>query len=102
MIHHSCDRCRRMIDPDREVRYTVDIEVQAAVDSLPTCQDVVDNEALLELHELLESMDEVDEAVIESLEDRRLRFDLCASCYRRFIGDPLGMEKSSHLGFSHN
>ena len=29
MIHHSCDRCQRLIETDDEIRYVVRLEVQA-------------------------------------------------------------------------
>ena len=32
MIHFTCDRCKREIDPDLELRYVVRLEVQAMME----------------------------------------------------------------------
>ena len=34
MIHYSCDRCRRTIEPDEELRYSVNIKIEVALDTL--------------------------------------------------------------------
>jgi hypothetical protein len=30
------------------------------------------------------------------------QYDMCPSCYRKFAANPLGREKKTTLGFSHN
>ena len=35
VIHYSCDRCKRDIDGSTDLRYTVTIEIEAALDSIP-------------------------------------------------------------------
>ncbi len=31
MIHYSCDRCKRSIEPDEELRYSVSIKIEIAL-----------------------------------------------------------------------
>jgi hypothetical protein len=101
MIHYSCDRCKRLLDPTEDLRYVVKIEVQAALE--PACPEVEeDRDHLLEVHEILERLeDEESDAVSEEIYQRK-RFDLCPTCYRQFMKNPLGREQKKQLGFSKN
>ena len=47
MIHHSCDRCKRVIDPLEDLRYVVKLEVQAAMDPLDADELEDDRDYLL-------------------------------------------------------
>jgi len=102
MIHYSCDRCKRTIDTALETRHIVKIEVQAALDSPATEERDDDRDHLAEIHEMLESLDLDDEQAYEEHEYRKLSFDLCPDCYRKYIQDPLGSESPLHVDFSHN
>ena len=102
MIHYSCDRCKRMIDPAKEIRHTVRVEVQAVLDPLPGDELDDDRDELLEIDDLLQSMDLDDEDALLDEAPQQLRFDLCSACYRKFIQDPLGAESALSVGFSSN
>ena len=102
MIHYSCDRCKRTIDPAREIRYVVRVDAQAVLDPLPSDELDDDRDQLLEIDELLESLDLDDEDSLLDEAPQQLRFDLCSDCYRRFIQDPLGVESAMSVGFSSN
>ena len=55
MIHHTCDRCRRVIDPEREARYEIRIEAQAIVEPRAEVQEPDDDrDYLQEIHQILE------------------------------------------------
>ena len=99
MIHHSCDRCHKMIDNEVEMRYVVWIEVQAAID--PASEDE-DDDNLLDLDEILERLDEADSDQVDQDIYRRQRFDLCADCHRQFTRNPLGREAKMSVQFSKN
>lgn len=102
MIHYSCDRCRRTIDPEIEVRYAIRIEIQASVDS-PNADVDDDGDHLLELQEILERLE--DSQCVDISDDiyQRRKYDLCPSCYREYIKNPLAMEPSiQKVGFSDN
>jgi hypothetical protein len=101
MIHFSCDRCKRRIDPNRETRHVVTIEIDSVLDATDSVQRDDDRDYLLEIHEQLEAIDLDDEFADP---DRPLRrtYDLCPKCYQHFIRDPLAAEPSRHFGFSRN
>ena len=101
MIHYSCDRCKRAIDPAHELRYVVRLEIEAAIEQLSgDIEDDVDR--LQELEEILESSDDDGSASLGDELFQRKRFDLCVRCYRHFCKNPLGIEKSTPFGFSQN
>lgn len=99
MIHFSCDRCKREIDSESELRYVVRLEVQAMMEPCEVEVMNDDRDHLLEVEEILERLD--DDNLGEDIYQRR-RFDLCPSCYRKFVQNPLGREVSAKLNFSKN
>jgi hypothetical protein len=103
MIHYSCDRCGRPIDPQEELRYVVRIEVEAVME--PLDGDVIDDDDrdhLMELHEILERADDAQNPLIGDGVYQRSRFDLCPACHRKFMQNPVGREASKQLDFSQN
>jgi hypothetical protein len=100
MIRYICDLCRREIDPAREVCYHVQIQVSAAFE--PVTEDEPDDrDHLEEIHDLLESLNQMGEEAYESAHET-LHFDLCPQCRRRFLRNPLGRDAGKLLGFSKN
>ncbi len=101
MIHYSCDRCKRVLDPE-DARYLVRVEVTAPLEPLEIEDHEDDRDHLSEIHEILERLDpEEIEALSEDV-GRMLRFDLCRECYRKFIQYPVGREPAEQFGFSEN
>jgi hypothetical protein len=100
MVHHSCDLCKRLIDPEDDLRYVVKIEVYAALDPVDVAADD-DRDNLLEMHEILERMDDTESDAVGDDVYQTLRFDLCRDCRRRFLRNPLGRE-SKKFNFSTN
>ena len=101
MIHYSCDRCKREIDSDSDLRYIVRIEIEAAMDQM--AGEVVDDHDHLEvLEDLLESSDDYCESSLSDECYQRKRFDLCGECYRQYMKNPIGKETSLPFGFSNN
>lgn len=102
MIHYTCDRCKREIDTAEETRYVVHLEVHPAVD-LPESAggngDDVDH--LMELHELLERVDDEDVDGDDQVTHSQ-RFDLCSACHHKYLKNPLGRDATLLLGFSQN
>jgi hypothetical protein len=102
MIHYTCDRCRRTIDPRSEIRYTVSIEV--AVACAEPCRDLPseedDVEGLDELDAIVAGLDEGGDA--DNLELTARMYDLCSCCHARFVADPLGAGSAAGVGFSDN
>ena len=102
MIHYTCDRCKRLIDAEHDLRYTLRMEIQAAVDPVDPDESDDDRDHLLEVQEILERMedDQSDEIGLDIYE--RSRYDLCSECYQDFVKNPLGQKESLPLGFSNN
>ena len=102
MIHHSCDRCQRLIGAD-ELRFIVRIEMQAAVEP-PADSSVTHSQSQLhELHEILESLgpQDFEELGLQALSLRQ--FDLCRECHADYLMDPIGKDsRSLSVGFSQN
>jgi hypothetical protein len=102
MIHYSCDRCKRIIDPEEDLRYVVRLEVHAAMDPLEVDEFEDDRDHLTEVQEILERLDDCDSDAISDELYQRNRYDLCPECYRQFIKNPIGCETRAQLGFSQN
>lgn len=101
MIHYSCDRCKRILDSQRDQRYVVRIEVQAVLEP-PTIEALEDDrDHLVELEDMLSAVDLSDFDPDQDLFQQR-RFDLCQDCYRKYLQNPLGAEPVAHWGTSDN
>jgi hypothetical protein len=101
MIHYTCDRCKRQIDPTDQTRYVVHIDIQSAAEG-PMIEAEDDIDQLTELHQILEGLgsDELDCDCPGS--SHRGRYDLCPECHRQFLKNPLGRDAMLALGFSNN
>ena len=101
MIHYSCDRCKRSIEPDEELRYSVNIKIEVALDSAEIEADD-DRDHLIELHEILERLDDSEREEISQTAYQLRRFDLCSDCHREYVSNPLAVDAAAKLGFSEN
>ena len=101
VIHYSCDRCKREIDSNSDLRYTVTIEIEAALDG-PDHEMVDAPDHLDEIQELLDSTDQICSSVFDDDVYQRKQFDLCKDCFRSYIKNPLARESSAPMGFSKN
>ncbi len=102
MIHYSCDRCKRSIDPCEEIRYVVRVEVRAAMDFGEATDDDADRDDLMEIHELLERSEDLASPLVDHDVYHQRRFDLCPDCYRKFSKNPVGAEQKVAFNFSEN
>jgi hypothetical protein len=102
MIHFTCDRCRRVIDAEQEVRYVVQMEMEAVMDPIHADEPADDRDHLLEIEEILNRNDAIDCEPLLSESYHKRRYDLCPHCYRKFLANPLARERKPVLGFSHN
>ena len=103
MIHFTCDRCKRVIDPEHELRYVVRMEIEVVMDPIHEDEPADDRDHLLEIDEILGRVDESDDGSIGEDIYQKRQYDLCPQCYRKFAASPLGRDKQvASLGFSHN
>lgn len=101
MIHYTCDCCKQSIDPETSLRYIVRLEVYASLD--PSEEDVNDDrDHLLEIHDILERLDDVEGDQVGDEVYHHVRYDLCSECRQRFVENPLGRATAHHLDFSQN
>jgi hypothetical protein len=100
MIHFTCDSCKREIDPERELRYVVRVEVYAALDPLEDEEDERDH--LQEIQDILERIDDAEDEQISDDVYQQKRYDLCSECRNRYVKNPLGRLVVHELGFSQN
>jgi len=101
MIRFSCDICKRDIDPEKDLRYVVKIEIYAAFDPMAIEED--DRDHLQEIRDILERSEDAESDQIGDDVYQQLRFDLCPECRKRFLKNPLGRESAAKiLNFSEN
>lgn len=101
VIHFSCDRCKRSIDPAEQLRYVVRIEVRAALDFDEPTDAEFDRDHLLDLEEILECAEDTESQFIGDDIYQQRTFDLCTDCYQKFTRNPVGRD-SVELNFSEN
>ena len=103
MIHYSCDRCRKSIDPNCEVRYVVKVEVHAAIEPVELDEGDEDRDYLAEIQDILERIEDSDDAELSADDGySRRTYDLCPECHRKFMQNPMGCDMHAHIGFSSN
>ena len=64
MIHFTCDRCKRVIDSEQELRYIVRMEIEAVMDPIHEEEPQDDRDHLSEIDEILERIDASDSDAI--------------------------------------
>ncbi|MEM7783400.1 MAG: hypothetical protein AAF623_08620 [Planctomycetota bacterium] len=102
MITYSCDRCRRKIELDEELRYSVWIEIEVALDS-SEFEYEDPREHLDELNEIFERLSDEEKAEISEQAYQKKRFDLCAVCHGEYVKNPLGIRwEASEVTYSDN
>jgi len=103
MLHYSCDRCNRTLDPDNELRYVVNLEAYAALDPVEADEIDDDRDHLLEIQEIIERLEAGDDPPVESESVyQRQRYDLCSRCYREYMKNPVGRDLPTQIEFSEN
>lgn len=100
MIHYTCDRCKRSIDPKSEIRYVVTIDIQTSDAIAEEYDDDIDQ--LAELHMELENLHDPIELDETGESNEREQYDLCSDCHRQFSKNPLGRDPLLTFGFSNN
>lgn len=102
MLHFSCDTCGKNLIPGSATRFVVKLEAFAATDPAGLTAEDTDADHVEEMARLLAEQDDhgPDDATLPPA-CKKLRFDLCPFCYRKFLADPLGRE-AAKFDFSEN
>ena len=90
MIHFTCDRCKRVIDAEQELRYVVRMEIEAVMDPIHEEEPQDDRDHLLEIDEILERVDASESDAIGDDIYQKRRYDLCPQCYQQVQREPAG------------
>lgn len=98
MLHFTCDLCRRPVDKER---FVVRMEIYPAFDPEEIEEADFDTDHLNDIAHLINEMESKGETP-ENLDAKQVRFDLCSSCRKQFIKDPLGKQRSKRFNFSEN
>lgn len=101
MMHYSCDQCGKDMTAEGAERFVLKVEAFAANDPAELTDDDLEGDHVEEMARLLEELEETGTEPDLLPVCKKMRFDLCPSCYRRFLSDPLGRE-ASKFDFSPN
>ena len=99
MIHFTCDCCNRPIDNERDLRYTVRLEVYASQDESDGDED---RDHLQEIEEIIERLEDAEDERIGDEIYQQVRYDLCSECCKKFMRNPLGKQAAPLFNFSQN
>ena len=101
MIHFTCDCCNQPIDKERDLRYTVRMEVYASQGATDADYDE-DRDHLQEIEEIIEQLEDAEDERVGDEIYQQVRYDLCSECCRKFMQDPLGRQALPLFNFSQN
>ena len=90
MITHICDRCGRPLEQG-QLRYIARIEVVAAADPLEITIDDLLRDTRREMDALLEQCEHLTEEQLMRDVYVKFEFDLCRSCQKSYVTDPLSV-----------
>jgi hypothetical protein len=103
MLHFSCDICGKTLPAGSVSRFVVKMEAFAATDPAELTEEDTDTDQVEEMARLLTEQEETgDDGPAPLPVCKKMRFDLCAFCYRKFVADPLGRESAANFDFSEN
>jgi hypothetical protein len=88
--------------PDGSERYVLKMEAFAANDPAELTDDDLETDHVEEMARMLGEMEDGDEEPELLPLCKKMRFDLCAGCFRKFVKDPLGRESAAKFDFSPN
>jgi hypothetical protein len=101
MLRVNCDGCGKEVRPGED-HHVVRIEVFAAADPGKLTEADLDEDHMEAVAELIRQSEENGEELEVEPASKRLRYDLCAECRKRYLRDPLGVGPSPKFHFSKN
>lgn len=88
MIQYRCDGCGVDI-PEKSLRYTVTIDVRAAYDTLEIGLAELVRDHRQEILDLIDKLGSKSADEVEASVYKKLKRDLCPSCQKAYLHDPL-------------
>ncbi len=102
MMHFSCDVCGKDMTPEGSERYVLKMEAFAATNPAELTDDDLETDHVEEMARMICEMEQADEEPDLPPTCKKMRFDLCPVCFRKFVNDPLGRETAAKFDFSPN
>lgn len=102
MMHFSCDVCGKDMTDDGAERYVLKMEAFAARDPAALTDDDLETDAVEEMAQMLRGLEDGEELPEPLPASKKMRFDLCPGCFRKFVADPLGRDSAAKFDFSPN
>lgn len=102
MQHFSCDICGKTLNPTSDLRYRVRMEVNVATEPGPLPVGDLDQDHLDEMAIMLEELEAGDTKLDLVPVSKTMEFDLCGTCHRKFLANPLGRDIIQKAQFSSN
>src|SRR5262245_22085112 len=99
MLHFSCDLCGKDLTDGTDGRYVVRMEVYAAHDPAQLTDADLSDDQLEAVGQLLRDGDDADLEPVAAF--KKLQYDLCPICHKKFLADPLNRE-AQKFDFSEN
>ena len=99
MKHYTCDLCGRPISDER---YTARIEVAAAFDPEKLAPVAPDDDHLDQIADEIDALEDTAQFSLPETGPKQFEFDLCTTCQRKFLRDPLNRTSRKQLNFSPN
>ena len=90
MDGETCDMCGKVLLADEDTRYVVRIEVFAAYDPLELTEDDLSRDRAADIEQLLKRMEQMNPQELQDQVYKRVVFDLCPACQRKYLARPLG------------
>ena len=88
MLIYHCDGCGKDIPP-KTLRYTVTIDVKAAYDTVEIGLSELLQDHRKEILKLIQQLESQSADEVESSVFKRLTLDLCPSCQRAYLKNPI-------------
>lgn len=90
MRHFSCDLCGKDMTANTDPRYILRMEVFPAHNPDELSAEDLDQDQVDAMAEMLEELEQGTESPSAVPACRKLEYDLCPGCHRKFVADPLG------------
>lgn len=98
MIHYSCDSCGKILDSSDDTRYKIKIETYIA----NGLDEDLDSDSLEDEGIDFAEDDEIIEDDLDDIEYKTFQFDLCYSCYKNYVKNPISPKVLQNKRFSEN
>jgi len=97
MLHYTCDLCGQPMSATDDRRYVVKMEVYAVHDPDELTEADLDDDHLDEVSQILEDLNDQPDADTVPPAYQKLQYDLCPTCHKKFLRDPLSKETAQKL-----